>query len=56
MKNITKISRLHLNLCMIQTFKKTGMIDGTFNVKLLLATIYVADNNLTMQFYFNKIF
>jgi len=36
----------------IQTLKKTIMIDGTFNVRLLLTTIYVADNNLTMQFYF----
>jgi len=53
----TKISVLHLNLCVIQTFKKIGMIDGTFNVRLLLATIYVnnnliIDNNLTTQFYF----
>jgi len=36
----------------ITNIKKTGMIDGTFNVKLLLATIYVTNNNLTMQFYF----
>jgi len=32
--------------------KKTSMIDGTFNVKLLLVTNYVANNNLIMQFYF----